>query len=455
MSRRKIIINTILMLFVTSIANAKGVKLETFCGVDSLASTHYIVELKQGERVERSFVYEDINKFSEQEYSISESNNWTNFCFEGEVRVEITPIGGVRGEYELRPTAKGVDYVVEDGKICFTLTRPEKLYLWSEENPNNPLFIFANEMQKRPDTTDPNVVYWGDGVHNIGKHYPLESGKTYYIDGGAYLIGSFLSEHNGHDIKVCGLGILSGEQIEHGPYKTHKFDRLALRFQGHRQSGLVVEGITIINPGQYCIQAYGSQLHTSNVKCFGWWFETDGWVGGDGSTLKDSFFKVYDDIVKIYFNDLRVENLTIYKQHNGAVFQFGWSHERSSNAKIGDIYVVRDDTRWNQKELEGNRGFLNTATGSERNEVSNIKISNVHYDDDISYLIGINSRGTYRGITIKDMWVRGEQRFKSYLSGGKISDIVFENVSISGKVIDCDKDIDLHVNGEIHPILYK
>ncbi len=444
-----------LLLSLLAFTTIEAASIETFAGVDSLRSSRYRITLSQGDNLSDTFVYEDSNKFASNKNHISQSNHWTNFSFEGEVTITVEIIAGVSGNYQVRPIDKGVDCSIEGNKISFTISRPEKLYLWSEDDDQNPLFIFANPIIERPDMSDPNLVYWGPGVHNIGKHYRLESGKTYFLDGGAYLKGSMLSEEDARDITVCGLGILSGEEIEHSGYKKSEFDRMALRLLGRGRTNFTVEGITIINPGQYCIQAYGGELHTSNVKCFGWWYETDGWVGGDHSTLKDSFFKVFDDIVKVYFDDLLIEDLTIYKQMNGAVFQFGWSSENSRNATARNIYVVKDDTSWNQPTMQGNRGFINTASGNERNRVSSFTVSNVKYDEDISYILGIRTKGRYDNITIKDLTVRGRQRFKSYLSGGDFSNITLENVTIGGKAITCDEDIDLHSGGNVESIVYR
>lgn len=451
----KKILLSIVATFAMQIATSST--LETYKGVEQMRSTLYSIEVSQSNNKQQSFVYEDSNKFSSNEYHATKSNHWTNFSFEGgPVSVEITLLKGAKGEYEIRPLQKGIKFERKGDKITFTLTKPEKLYLWSDDKElsENPLFIFANEVDQRP-KKGKDVVIWGDGVHEIGKHYTLKSNTTYYISGGAYLKGSFLSEPNAKNITVRGRGILSGELIEHAGYKQVQFDRMALRLLGRGETNFNVEGITFINPGQYCIQAYGGELHTSNVKCFGWWYETDGWVGGNNSTLKDSFFKVYDDIVKIYFDNLLVEDITIYKQNNGAVFQFGWSAEKSADAKARNIYVVKDDTAWNEKTMQGNRGFLNTATGNEKNRVERFEVSNVYYDGDLSYLLGIRTLGNYSGIKISNMSVRGEQRFKSYLSGGVINGVEIENLTINSERITSDKQIDLHTGGTIGAIVYK
>jgi hypothetical protein len=311
----------------------------------------------------------------------------------------------------------------------------------------DPLFIFANPIDIKPNPKAANVVYWGPGVHNIGKHYPLKSGMTYYLAGGAYIKGSFLSDKDASNITVRGRGILSGKDIEHGYYRDVKFEPTAIYFQGAAKN-ILVEGITIINPGQYCIQGLnGSQLETENIKCFGWWPETDGWVGGQGSKLKNSFFKVYDDIVKLYYNDLTIENINIYKQRNGSVFQLGWGGENSARCIARNIYVMCDETLESEIEATRNRGFVDAANGSEKNAAVNLTISDVWYDENMSYLLGIKTLGIYDNLLIKNVEVHGKQMYNSFLKGGIIKNIKLQNVSINGKVISSDNDILLEKSG--------
>ena len=430
--------------------------IETYTGIDSLKSEKYNITLEQGKVKSESFVYQDSNKFISNKNHLSENNHWTNFSFSGEpVKINIEILSGNIGRYEVRPREKGIVVSRTGNILSFEIKEPGQFYLWESESLSEPLFIFANEIDEKPDINADDVVYWGPGVHNIGKHYRLESNTTYYISGGAYLKGSFLSEEDAENIVVRGRGIISGEKIEHGPYKKYKFDRMAMRFLGDGGDGFYVEGVTFINPGQYCIQAYGGKITTENIKAFGWWYETDGWVGGDNSILRNSFFKVFDDIVKVYFDNLLIENLTIYKQNNGAVFQFGWGNENSKNARARNIYVVKDDTIWNERTMAGNRGFINTATGREKNHIENFKVSNIRYDEDISYLLGIRSNGIYDGIVIEDMKVAGKQRFKSYLKGGNISGIEIKNVYIGKKKIDSNKSIRLRTRGNVENIKYE
>ena len=430
-----------------------GNTLIVYDGVKQYESPLYEVTVTQQGKSERSFVYANANKFTGDQFK-NQNNHWTNFAFTGRVTVQVRKLTGAVGACEIRPLEKNITSEIESDKLTFTLDSPAKLYLAMENEKSDPLFIFANAPSPRP--KGKSVVYWGPGVHEIGKHYRLETGKTYYLDGGAYLKGSFLSEENASDVTIMGHGILSGEFIPHGAHRDIRFDRVAIEFEGGKKCrNLVVRDITIVDPAQYCIHAYGGELRTENVKCFGWWYETDGWVGGDGSLLKDSFFKVNDDIIKLYFKNMTIRDLTIYKQNNGAVFQFGWSAESGSDCSVKNIWVVEDETFWNQKDMRGNRGFLNTASGNVRNTVSNMSFEHIRYDGNLSYLLGIKTLGHYDTITVTDMKVRGKQSFKSYLSGGVIRGITLKDVYIGGKKVMSDEDIVLMKGGDIDPVKYE
>lgn len=427
----------------------------TYPGQNQFQSTKYIVKVTQNGTTKTSFVYEDANKNTSNLGSMTNFNHWTTFSFNGAITIEVTKIGSNIGSAEIRPLSRNYQPQISGNKLTFTISKPEKLWIKMQGMYENPLFIFADEPEvNAPTGPSANVVYWGPGVHNVGKHYKLEANKTYYLAGGAYLKGSFLSENNASNITVRGRGILSGEDIAHCGYNECRFDRAAIRFQGSNNSNLEVEGITVINPAQYCLQAYGGDLETHNVKFFGWWFETDGWVAGNGTSLYDSFFKVYDDVVKLYFDNLHIHDLVIYKQHNGAPFQLGWSSESGNDNLVENIDVIYDETNWNQTGLEGNRGFISHANGNGSSTVQRMTFRNINFDENISYLIGIKSQGTVKDFTLENINVKGTQQFKSYLAGGNISGFSLKNVKINGECIDKDSEIDLRKAGTVGAVSY-
>ena len=59
---------------------------------------------------------------------------------------------------------------------------------------------------------------------------------------------------------------------------------------------------------------------------------SDGVQGAGGAVLRDSYFNVGDDAIKLY-NDMTVENVVIDLQRNGAPIQLGWDRFGSRSAK--------------------------------------------------------------------------------------------------------------------------
>ena len=419
-------------------------------------SAIYEVRVTQNGVTKQSFVYQDANKHTAQKNSMTDWNHWTTFSFSGTVTIEVTKLSGNIGNTEIRPLSKKYSSQINGNKLTYNLSKPEKLWIKMDGMYEHPLFIFADAPEvNAPTASSSNVVYWGPGIHNVGKHYKLQSNKTYYLAGGAYVKGSFLSDNNASNVTIKGRGILSSEDIAHCGYNECRFDGVAIRFDGSSGKNNVVEGITLINPAQYCLQAYGGDLETYNVKFFGWHYETDGWVAGNGTKLYDSFFKVYDDVVKLYFDNLHVHDLVIYKQHNGAPFQLGWSNESGNDNLVENIDVIYDETNWNQTGLEGNRGFISHASGNTGSIVQRMTFHNINFDENISYLIGIRSQGTVKDFTLKNIHVKGTQTFKSYLNGGTMSGFSLENVTINGKCIQKDADFDLRKSGNIGAVTYK
>ncbi len=100
---------------------------------------------------------------------------------------------------------------------------------------------------------------------------------------------------------------------------------------------ITVRNLTIRNTRSYAISGWDQRIDVQYVS-----FvhdrpndqngsNSDGVQGADGSVVRDSYFNVGDDAIKLY-NDLTVENVVIDVQHNGAPIQLGWDRYGSRTA---------------------------------------------------------------------------------------------------------------------------
>ena len=105
---------------------------------------------------------------------------------------------------------------VEGDTIRFTIAKPGQ-YTVEVNGTHRALHLFANPPEEAAaDPRNPNVLYFGPGVHCPGL-IRLTSGQTVYLAGGAVVYGAILAE-KAENIVIRGCGILDGS----------KFDRMAL-----------------------------------------------------------------------------------------------------------------------------------------------------------------------------------------------------------------------------------
>ena len=430
-------------------------------------SGRYAVELREAEGTAlRSFVYESTNPFLGSHQPMGESNHWTTFSFDGLVHVTVTlannvPVKSAR----ILPLAYGVETVVEGQRIHLTLDRPRQIALEINGDRQNPLFIFAKELeQDLPDPAaanvidfsknpvvhnDPdkaNVLYFPPGEYDLvamgydlNGGFPLDAGDTVYIAGGAVVHGAFSSE--APRVTVRGRGVISGAKwrwvreryAEAGiEWNYGRYREIAVYLHGPHA---VVEGVTFTDPVHFCVST-GDDSLVRGIQCFGWWYTTDGVRAGDRSVVEGSFFKVNDDIVKLYSHDLIVRDCLIWQQTNGAPFQLTWNLRAPvRNVHVHDCIIMASEVV-SDRELMGNRSVVNARLNWGA-DMSDFLFERIRIEGDIYRLLGLHvgEAGSYARITLRDIEVTGRIRYFNYLNatGGHIEDVVLENIRVDGR----------------------
>src|SRR5260370_29502468 len=98
--------------------------------------------------------------------------------------------------------------LVRENTITFSLLQPRNLSVEVNGDIFHNLQLFANSIEPtRPNPNDPNVIYYGPGVHQVGR-VAIPSGKTVYLAGGSLVEGALLV-NNAENIRILGRGILS------------------------------------------------------------------------------------------------------------------------------------------------------------------------------------------------------------------------------------------------------
>ncbi len=114
------------------------------------------------------------------------------------------------GEVVVRPLSKGIQPQIKGRTITFTITQCGP-YTVETDGWHQALHLFANPVTDfGVDKNDPNVLYFGPGIHEIGS-LELNDNQTLFVDGGAVLYGSVAALHK-KNVRIVGYGVIDGSR---------------------------------------------------------------------------------------------------------------------------------------------------------------------------------------------------------------------------------------------------
>lgn len=409
------------------------------------ASNQYRVTVEQDGGGENSFVYRILARKPDSNRELDTS--WTSFSFAGEVTVKVEKLAGPATGCLVRPRVAAVETSFADGVCTFTLSRPGNLSVEFEPNIHNPIehpmLVFANPPEVDvPDPDDPDVLYLGPGVHDLGRGVPIESGKTIYIAGGAWVNGAFLAAGPVDNVTIKGRGVISGLFMDTGNQDDNKDVPGIIDIPYRDSENLLIEGITTVDAPRFNIRALATHTTIHNVKTMSWWFSTDGLVAGNASVIEDSFTKVNDDSIKLHWGDLVVRRNVLWQLENGGTFNLSWNiaedvhtfhiydndviHAeqspfdaqaifRSRHAGPGhlhrylfeDIRIENATFRLFYLSIENNKWFEPTLGYG---QISNLIFRNIHADTTFqqpNVIQGIDATHDVHEVTLEDVFTSG------------------------------------------------
>lgn len=226
-------------------------------------------------------------KISPQAYAI--------FDFEGAVTVRATYLPETAGglsNLKIRPLARGIVPRLSGRTVAFTLNQPGDVTLDADGKGLHALHLFTNSPEESvPDRNDPDVRYFGPGVHDI-EDLELHSGQTLYLAGGAVLrpLPSQLrvpgkEKHytgieyeravagiraSGDGIRIRGRGVVSGER---GLPVGRRFGL----FQGSRMQDLHISNVVFTRSTGWTVLLYDcADSAVERVRVLGYFTNSDG-----------------------------------------------------------------------------------------------------------------------------------------------------------------------------------
>lgn len=374
-----------------------------------------------------------------------EKASMATFDFAGQVEVQVTYNKGAVDSARIRPLSYDIPFRLKGKKMTFVLDRPCNLSVEVNGDIFHNLHLFANPLETNvPDKNDPNVIYYGPGLHTPeGGALKVPSGKTVYLAGGAVLAGRVLIE-GVHDVQLRGRGVID--------YKVKGGIRIA------NSRNIQVEGVVTTQ----CATGGSDGVTIRNVKSISYYGWGDGMnVFASNNVLFDGVFcRNSDDCTTVYgtrlgfeggCKNITMQNATLWADVAHPIF-IG-IHGNSKEPEILENLNYINIDILDHKEKQLNYQGCMAINAGDNNLIRNVRFENIRVEDFRQGQL-VNLRIFYnkkyctapgRGIEnvlFKDISYNGEDSEVSVIEGyneaRKIKDIRFENLRVNGQLIADD-----------------
>ncbi|MDR0697972.1 MAG: hypothetical protein LBG28_01945 [Tannerella sp.] len=402
------------------------------------------------------------------------SISWVNFSFSGTVSVEIKVLDQVKvpvtDAISILPARHEVSPSLNDNLITFTLNRPGQYSVEIGSNGfKNGLMIFANPMETDiPKTDDENCtvlehatpqalagvpasktsIYFKAGVHDIGVYQVPANIKNIYLEGGAWVYGALnMSGAEDSDVKIFGRGILSSGRLNYR--QAH-----CIEASGGSER-ITIEGITVADPKHFAIRLIGGHNVVAWTKIIGGWvYNCDGIAAFAHSHVHHCFSWANDDNIKVYRDNILVEDVVLWQLNNGGAIQMGWTGAQANGITIKRVDILHAE--WNNSET--NRGVLSFVGNRYADPASNAWQKNMLIEDLVTEnqvrliwrispeepIAGVITPCTVQNLEMKNWNVKMDrtQNSKNYIEGVSadytITGVIFDHVRLDGTLLTAD-----------------
>ncbi|MBD0382951.1 hypothetical protein ICC18_22840 [Paenibacillus sp. WST5] len=392
------------------------------------------------------------------------------FDCSGPILVEVVKNEGSVEVVLIRPLSSGLECVYSGNRVTFMLDGPRKLSLEVNGDRFHNLHIFANPLEENvPDPTDPNVIYFGPGMHVLEEpQLRIPSGKTIYIAGGAVVVGALVCDHV-HDVTIRGRGLLYMSDFE----KTTYYRGVEITFS----KNITVEGIITVDPPHYTI-LIGQSEHISirNMKTF----STRGWCDGIDMMscsyieIDDVFLRTSDDSIAIYgqrgdfhgdSRNVTVRN-SIFWADVAHPMNIGTHGDSENGGNVIENIVFENIDILEHHEPQPDYWGCMAINPGDNNIVRNIRYENIRIEQfELGELFNIrvvhnpkyNPQPGKRveNIYFKDIVFNGNCENPSRIEGFDetrvVDGVTFENVYVNGRPLKLDSE-DIQIGSFVHNV---
>jgi hypothetical protein len=364
------------------------------------------------------------------------------FDFRGEVEVAVQKNNGDFRRVALRPAQHAPKPTAKNGVVYFTLDRPRNLSVEFDGDRLHNLHVLAGAPIARP-PPGPDVVFYEAGVHTPSDgsdFFPVQSGQTIYVAGGAVLQGTFKPE-NVENVRILGRGMI---------------DRPREQLVVHGSRNVSIEGLTFLTPQHGTIAcSSSSQVRFADIKTFsdGKWSDGINVFACKDVDVERAFVRTSDDSVAIYATRkrgvgdterIRIKESTFWPDVAHAMFV----GLHGNDNLVADVHFDNIDVLNLDEDDPEYQGVMAISAG-DSNTVRNISFRNVRVDyieegKLFNVRVVFNNKYSFspgkavEGVLFEDIFYTGGGWAGPSVIGGfsdeqRVSNIVFDNVRIGGR----------------------
>jgi len=375
------------------------------------------------------------------------------FDMQGRADVTVTIAKPVTAA-KILPAAAGIVPIIKGNSISFTVDSPKNLTIEINGEWIHSLHLFVNPLEAdAPKADDPNVIYFGPGIHEI-THLVVGDNKTVYLAGGAivragigpeekFSISSYSGlrtytptfELRGKNITLRGRGILDASACT-----THARNMILVH-----GSDITLEGVILRDSSTWNIPIRQSERVTvNNVKIIGYRANSDGIdiCNSRDVTVENCFLRTLDDLVVVKSDPgkgpvkhILTRNCVLWNQVAHALSIGAELSEDVDDVVFTDCDVIHDTGReWSLRVYHCDAG-----------KITNVRFENIRIEESLKFIslwIGKaiwtrdQERGHIAGVVFKDITASGSPLTVDLTgidAGHAIDDVVFDHVVLNGK----------------------
>ena len=338
-------------------------------------------------------------------------SSFASFDVTGDTVVEVTCHDAVQ-RAKVLPVSAGITPVVAGNVVTFHVSKPGQLVLEVNGQWLNSLQLFANPPERDvPSPNDPNVIYYGPGVHEV-ETVDVGSGQTVYLAPGAVVYGkptgknpkNAIFQLKGSNITLRGRGIIDASLCPRDTRSPiYTFDCSNVR----------IEGLVVRDSGGFTMPVRRSdQVKITNVKVFGWRGNSDGMDICNSREVEISgcYLRTFDDLIVIKSDlgqgeccDITARHCVLWNEIAHALSLGAELRDPVSNILFTDCDIIHDK----------GREYLLRVYHCDAAQVRNVTFDNIRIDE---------------ARRIMSVWI-GKAVWSKQAERGQVDNVVFQNIT--------------------------